>query len=88
MTLGYRYTDLDHKDTTNRLAITQPFWPDKPYHTHIAGLQYLMFADARLIFYDYEAVRRGRDLVQELWLAELAAFSRGGTIGSTLGPRI
>ena len=85
--LTYTYTDEQHPDTTRELACRHPLDLGMIYQTHIGPLLFTMHAAARTVLLDYECRRKGREPVQELGLAECAAFSNGSTIASHGEPR-
>ncbi len=69
---GFNYTDGPSHSHLARLA------PDQIYRTHLAELLFIQHMHARCIYLVGEALRKGWDNVEELGLAELAAFSGGG----------
>ena len=85
--LAYTYTDEQHLDTTRELACRHALDLGAIYQTHIGQLLFTMHAQARTVLLDYECRKRGREPVQELGLAECAAFSNGSTIASRGEPR-
>ncbi len=70
---GFRYVDGGTRNThLGRLVRGQMV------RSHQAMLQFVQHMHARSICLGYEATRSGRENVQELALAEMAAFSGGG----------
>ena len=55
--------------------------------THLAELLFTQHMRARTIYLGYEAMRKGWENVQELALAELAAFSGGGGFSGRREPQ-
>jgi len=74
---GFRYTDDSHKETTRRLRLDTLTW-GKVCRSHMANLLFAQHMQAKPIYLGYEARRKGWENVQELALAEMAAFSGGG----------
>ncbi len=60
---------------------------DQTVRSHQATLQFAQHMQARSICLGYEATRPGREKVQELALAEMAAFSGGGGFSSKGRPQ-
>jgi len=85
--LAYRYTDPGHLATTDALARVEPLRYEHVYRTHIGELLCTMHAPGRAVLLDYDSLRGGADHLQELGLAECAAFSNGSAIASKGGPQ-
>lgn len=85
--LAYSYTDEQHLDATRRRACQHDLPLGLIYRTHIGQLLFTMHAGARTVLLDYECLRTGKEAVQELALAECAAFSSGSTIAAKGQPR-
>ena len=84
---AYAYTDEGHTDVARGLACRHDLDLGLMYQTHIGQLLFTMHAGARTVLLDYQCGRRGKENVQELGLAECAAFSSGSTIASRGKPR-
>lgn len=84
---AYEYTDEQHLDVTKKLPCRHALNLGHIYQTHIGQLLFTMHAGARTVLLDYECMRKGKEAVQELGLAECAAFSSGSTIASRGEPR-
>lgn len=78
LSLEYRYTDGVQPKTTTRIKQNCPLVPDAFYSTHLGPLQYLMNTETHPLLLDTFALKPGNEAIQELELAEFAAFSRGG----------
>lgn len=84
---AYRYTDEQHLEETRDLTCRHELNLGSIYQTHIGQLLLTMHAGARTVLLDYQCLRKGREKVQELGLAECAAFSSGSTIAARREPR-
>lgn len=73
---GFRYTDESHLDVANRRLHVAPLSRGRICRTHVAELLFSQHMPARSIYLGYDA--RRNDNVQQLALAEMAAFSGGG----------
>ncbi len=73
--LGFTYTDAGHIRSHPHLA---RLLGTQLCRTHVAELLFTQHMNARCIYLGYETGRSGWENVQELSLAELAAFSGGG----------
>ena len=71
--LGFHYVDGGTENTHLARLVR-----DQMVRSHQAKLQFAQHMRARSICLGYEATRSGRENVQELALAEMAAFSGGG----------
>jgi hypothetical protein len=77
VSFGFRYTDDSHKDTRLRPRLDKLTW-GTVCRTHMANLLFARHMQAKPIYLGYEAAKKGWENVQELALAEMAAFSGGG----------
>jgi hypothetical protein len=78
ISLGFRYTDDSHEDVTRlRPRLDRLGWV-RFCRDHMAELLFTQHMHARTIYLGNEARQKGWENVQELALAELAAFSGGG----------
>jgi len=77
LSFGFRYTDDSHKETRLRPRLDRLTW-GTVCRTHMANLLFARHMQAKPIYLGYEAARKGWENVQELALAEMAAFSGGG----------
>ncbi|HUT36326.1 MAG TPA: hypothetical protein VNE39_22755 [Planctomycetota bacterium] len=77
ISFGFRYTDDSHKETRLRPRLDKLTW-GTVCRTHMANLLFARHMQAKPIYLGYEAARKGFENVQELALAEMAAFSGGG----------
>ena len=75
---AFRYTDESHRPDTDRRLHVAKLSRSGICRTHLAELLFTQHMPARAIYLGYEARRAGRENVQELALAEMAAFSGGG----------
>jgi len=80
LSFGFRYTDDSHKETHLRPRLDRLTW-GAVCRTHMANLLFARHMQARPIYLGYEAAKKGWENVQELALAEMAAFSGGGFAG-------
>jgi hypothetical protein len=84
---GFRYTDDGHGPKgilhPHRVALVR----DAVCRTHQASLLFAQHMHARSICLGYDAMRRGAENVQELSLAEMAAFSGGGGFSARGAPQ-
>jgi len=83
---GFRYTDDSHKETTLRPRLDKLTW-GKLCLSHQAELFLTQHMRAKPIYLGYEARRKGWENVQELSLAEMAAFSGGGGFSGRGAPQ-
>jgi len=84
---GFRYTDDEHaKETRLRPRLDKLAWK-QVCRSHIAELLFAQHMHARPIYLGYQAARTGWENVQELALAELAAFSGGGGFSGKRAPQ-
>ncbi len=77
VSFGFRYTDDSHKETRLRPRLDRLTW-GPVCRTHMANLLFARHMQAKPIYLGYEAAKKGWENVQELALAEMAAFSGGG----------
>ena len=85
--IGFRYTDDGHAEVTrNRPHLGKLAW-GRVCRSHQAELLYTQHMRARSIYLGYEAIKKGWENVQELALAEMAAFSGGGGFSGRGGPQ-
>lgn len=77
LALAYRYSDAGHPETTTDLACTDPLRFDHVYRAHIGELLFTAHGSARGILLDYNSLRKRAENLQELGMAECAAFSSG-----------
>jgi len=82
---GFRYTDESHLDAANRRLHVAPLSRGRICRTHVAELLFSQHMPARSIYLGYDA--RRSDNVQELALAEMAAFSGGGGFSARGAPQ-
>jgi hypothetical protein len=80
---AFRYTDEGHGPQAVRHLHRIPLTTSRLCVDHVAELLFTQHMHARTMFLDYEAARKGWENVQELALAELAAFSGGGGISAS-----
>jgi len=80
--LGFHYVDGGASNTHLARLVR-----DEMVRSHQATLQFVQHMHARSICLGYEASRSGWENVQELALAEMAAFSGGGGFSSRGGPQ-
>jgi len=85
LSLGFTYTDSPHVRLHRQVA---PLALGKVCRTHTASQLFAQHMAARQIFLGYEATRKGFENVQELALAEMAAFSGGGGFSGTGEPQV
>jgi hypothetical protein len=85
--LGFRYTDESHRSDTDRRLHVARLSLGRVCRTHLAELLFTQHMPARCIYLGYEARRAGRENVQELALAEMAAFSGGGGFSGRGAPQ-
>lgn len=85
--IAYKYTDEGHTDVARELPCRHELSLSSLYQTHIGQLMFTMHAGARTVLLDYECRKKGRESVQELGMAECAAFSSGSAIASMGEPR-
>ena len=84
---GFRYTDDEHaKDTTRRPRLDK-LTVGLVCRSHIAELLFAQHMHAKSIYLGYEAAKKGWENVQELSLAEMAAFSGGGGFSGKRAPQ-
>jgi hypothetical protein len=76
--LGLRYTDEKKGPKALRHPYLDPLRASNLCVDHVAELLFTQHMHARTIYLGYEAMQKGWENVQELALAELAAFSGGG----------
>lgn len=86
ISFGFRYTDDSHPETTLRPWLDKLTW-GIVCHTHMANLLFARRMEAKPIYLNYEARRSGWENVQELALAEMAAFSGGGGLAGRGEPQ-
>ena len=79
---GFHYVDGGTKNTHLARLVR-----DQMVRSHQAMLQFAQHMQARSICLGYEATRSGRESVQQLALAEMAAFSGGGGFSSRGEPQ-
>lgn len=84
VSLGFTYTDAGHVRLFPKVA---PLALDRICRTHTASQLFAQHMHARQIFLGYEAGREGFENVQELALAEMAAFSGGGGFSGSGAPQ-
>jgi hypothetical protein len=84
VSFGYRYTDDSHPETRRRLRRDR-LTRGQVCRSHLAELLFTQHMTARTIYLGYDA--RKHDNVQELALAEMAAFSGGGGFSGTGAPQ-
>lgn len=80
VSFGFRYTDDSHKETRLRPRLDKLTW-GTVCRTHMANLLFARHMAAKPIYLGYEAARKGWENVQQLALAEMAAFGGGGFAG-------
>ncbi len=84
---GFTYTDDEHADVTrNRPRLDRLVW-GQICRSHLASLLFTQHMHARAIYLGYEARGVGWENVQDLALAEVAAFSGGGGFSGRRGPQ-
>lgn len=84
VSFGFRYTDDSHPETRLRPRLDK-LTLGEVCRSHIAELLFTQHMAARTIYLGYDA--RRNDHVQELALAELAAFSGGGGFSGSGKPQ-
>jgi hypothetical protein len=87
LSFSYRYTDPDHLDVTTNLVCRHELTFAQLFQTHIGQLMYTMYSPARTVLLDYVSRAKGAENVQELGLAECAAFSNGSALASAGEPQ-
>ena len=86
ISFGFRYTDDSHRETTLRPRLDVLTW-GVLCRTHMANLLFARHMAAKPIYLNYEALSKGWENVQELALAEMAAFSAGGGLAGRGEPQ-
>jgi hypothetical protein len=85
---GFRYTDDGHGPKGQLHPHLIPLQRDQACRTHQASLLFAQHMQARSICLGYDATRTGSENVQELALAEMAAFSGGGGFSARGAPQL
>ncbi len=86
ISFGFRYTDDSHRETTLRPRLDVLTW-GVLCRTHMANLLFARHMAAKPMYLNYEALSKGWENVQELALAEMAAFSAGGGLAGRGEPQ-
>lgn len=84
---GFRYTDDSHRKQADRRLHLARLRRQRTCRTHMPELLFTQHMRARTIHLGYDARRKGWENVQELSLAEMAAFSGGGGFSGRGGPQ-
>ena len=84
---GFRYTDDGHVPGTKLRPFLCRLVGDQACRTHQAELLFTQHMHARTIYLGYEASKSGWENVQDLAIAEMAAFSGGGGFSGRGGPQ-
>ncbi len=84
---GFRYTDDSHLPEVELHPSLSPLLGDNLCRTHQAELLFTQHMRARTIYLGYEASRSAWENVQDLALAEMAAFGGGGGFSGRGGPQ-
>ena len=79
---GFRYTDDDHAKTTTLRPHQSFLHRERVCHNHLAELLFTQHMRARCIYLAMPECRMGGKHLQELALAEMAAFSGGGGVSA------
>jgi len=77
LSFAHRHTNENHPESATRKQIRSEMCWQTLYQTHIGQLLFTMHAGAQTVSLDYESRSSGKEAVQELCLAENAAFSSG-----------
>ncbi|MBN1341552.1 MAG: hypothetical protein JXQ73_02675 [Phycisphaerae bacterium] len=83
---GFRYTDDSHSGV-RRLPRTDRLGWGRICRSHLPALLFTQHMHARPIYLGYEALGKGWENVQELALAEMAAFGGGGGFSGRGAPQ-
>ena len=84
---GFRYTDDSHAADTRLRPRLDPLTWGRAVRTHLAELLFAQHMHAKPIYLGYDARRTGSENVQELALAEMAAFGGGGGFSGRGAPQ-
>ncbi len=87
VSFGFLYTDDQHADVTTRRARLDRLVWGRVCRSHLAELLFTQHMRARTIYLGYEARKVGWENVQDLAIAEMAAFSGGGGFSGRRGPQ-
>ncbi len=85
--LMYNYTDAEHRDVADHVAIVDRLGVASQYRTNLADLACSFNSGCRTISLDYEHVKKGRERIQELAIAEGAAAGGRHTVNTRGEPQ-
>lgn len=84
---GFRYTDDGHPADATAVLHQAPLSRSRLCVDHMAELLFTQHMAARTIYLGYDLKKKGCENVQELALAEMAAFSGGGGVAAEGRPQ-